>query len=236
MSELLFECYDIPSVCYGIDALYSFQKNQIDSNGLIISLGYHTTHIIPVLNNKMIATKSRRINVGGYHMINFMHRLLQLKYPIHANSITISRIEELLHEHCTISRDYINDLKNWAFLDYYEKNVKKIQLPYTQHQPTTNQLTAEQKIEKKKELAKRLTEINARKREERLADDEDQLSRMLAIKDLYLNDDKEEFENALKENDLADLNELEVNILRCDLRFFFHSFLNSIFISYFRRN
>ena len=31
MSELLFECYHVPSVCYGVDALFSFFHNYPDA-------------------------------------------------------------------------------------------------------------------------------------------------------------------------------------------------------------
>lgn len=40
---------------------------------------------------------------------------------------------------------------------------------------------AEQQKERKKEMARRLLEINARKREERLAEDEEQLNQLLAL-------------------------------------------------------
>ena len=136
MSELLFECYNVPSVCYGIDSLYSFHKNQIGNDGLIISFGFHTTHVIPLLNGNIVAEKARRINIGGYHIINFLYKLLQLKYPVHVNAITLSRAEELVHNHTFISYDYMEDLKKWACLEYYEKNVRKIQLPYNQPAPT----------------------------------------------------------------------------------------------------
>lgn len=132
MSELLFECYSVPSVSYGVDLLHSFQRNAIGDNGLIICCGYHTTHIVPVLNGKTQHAKSRRINLGGYHMTNYLHRLLQLKYPVHVNAITLSRAEELLHNHCSIATDYSEELKKWSSIDFYENHVKKIQLPFTQ--------------------------------------------------------------------------------------------------------
>lgn len=210
MSELLFECYQVPSVCYGIDSLFSFNFND-NPNGtaLIISIGYTTTHVIPYIDGKHIADKIRRINVGGFHMITYMHRLLQLKYPIHVNNITLSRVEELLHDHCSISYDYKESLKQWALHDYYEKNVKKIQLPFSQvvAAPT---LTAEQKTEKRKEMSRRLAEINARKREEKLAEDEDQLQRLEEILETYDEDeDEEDFEMALKEFNISTYEEAE---------------------------
>ncbi|XP_055856097.1 actin-related protein 5 [Episyrphus balteatus] len=208
MSELLFECYDVPSVCYSIDSMNSFTKNKIGPNGLIISFGYHTTHVIPVLGNKNISTKARRINIGGYHIITFLFRLMQLKYPVHLNAITISRMESLMQGHCSVSKDYMENLKKWSHLDYYEQNVKKIQLPYTlPTQPTI--VSAEQRMEKRRELSKRLTEIKAKKREEQLVEDEEQIIIMSNIRNLYVMGDLKRFEAALRENDIANLEELE---------------------------
>lgn len=129
MSELLFECYNVPAICYGIDSLFSFAHN-LGKNGLIVSFGYYTIHVIPVLDGIAQYTKIRRINLGGFQIISFLHRLLQLKYPVHLNAISLSRIEWLLHTHCSIAYDYMEELKKWSTLEFYEKNVKKIQLPY----------------------------------------------------------------------------------------------------------
>lgn len=97
MAELLFECYDVPSVAYGVDFLWSYQHNSCPPDGLIISMGYYTTHIIPILNGKAEVANSRRINVGGYHVTFYLHRLLQLKYPAHLNAITPCRAEVVLN-------------------------------------------------------------------------------------------------------------------------------------------
>lgn len=138
MSELLFECYDVPSICYGIDSLFSFAHNNLGENGLIVSIGYYSIHIIPVLNSVAQYTKIRRINLGGFQIITFLHRLLQLKYPVHVNAISLSRIEWLLHTHCCVAFDYLDELKKWSSLEFYEKNVKKIQLPFNAPVNSTN--------------------------------------------------------------------------------------------------
>lgn len=218
MSELLFECYQVPSVFYGIDSLFSYNFNDdINGTSLIISLGFYTTHIIPLIDGQVVTEKVRRINVGGYHMLTYMHRLMQLKYPMHVNNITLSRIEELLHEHCSISNDYIEDLKKWACHDFYDAHIKKIQLPFTQSVATT-QLTAEQKIEKKKEMSRRLAEINARKREERLNEEDDQLQRLEEILESFDDEDTEDFEMGLKEFNLSSYEELEKTIIATKAR------------------
>lgn len=212
MSELLFECYDVPSVCYGVDSLFSYYKNMSGvRDGLIVSCGYQATHIIPILGGTMVVEKARRLNLGGSHMINFMHRLLQLKYPVHVNSLTISRSEELLHGHTVIACDYADQLRSWADLGYYDSHVKKFQLPFNQTVSSVPTLTAEQKMEKKRDLAKRLSEVNARRREEKLAEDESQLNQLLNIRELYDDDEEfnDDFEEALRANQIEDLEELE---------------------------
>lgn len=68
MSELLFECYNVPSVCYGVDALFGYycqpeiQKRAEDV--LIVSLGYQCCHVIPVLNDQVVFEHMRRLNTG----------------------------------------------------------------------------------------------------------------------------------------------------------------------------
>lgn len=212
MSELLFECYDVPSVCYGVDCLLSYYKNMAGmKDGLIVSCGYHATYVIPVLNGTMVVEKARRMNLGGANMISFMHRLLQLKYPAHVNAMTISRAEELLHEHTVIANVYADQLRHWSDLGYYESHVKKFQLPYTQAVSSVPTLTDEQKLEKRRDLAKRLTEMNARRREEKLAEEEVQLNQLLNIRELYDDDEEfnEEFDDAMHENQIESLEDLE---------------------------
>jgi hypothetical protein len=63
--------------------------------------------------------------------------------------------------------NYQEELNRWADSDHYDNNVRRIQLPYTV-QAVTPGLTPEQQKERRKELARRLIEINARKREERV--------------------------------------------------------------------
>lgn len=133
MSELLFECYGVPGISYGVDALFSYQYSQVPplKDVLILNLGYQTCHVIPVLNNKTIFENARRLNIGGWNVITFLHRILQLKYPAHATSVTLSRAEELLHSICEVASDYREEIVKWTDHDYYEKNTKRIQLPYT---------------------------------------------------------------------------------------------------------
>lgn len=132
MSELLFESYEVPGISYGVGSLFSyyFSESKFVENALIVNLGYQTCHVIPIIGGKTCFENIRRLNTGGFHIISFLHRILQLKYPAHATSITLSRAEELLHSICAIALDYREELSHWTDPDYYEENIRKIQLPY----------------------------------------------------------------------------------------------------------
>lgn len=76
-------------------------------------------------------------------------------------------MQELIHEYSMIALSYQEEISKWADVDYYDTNVLRVQLPYIA--PTAAPgLTLEQQKERKRELARRLMEINARKREERV--------------------------------------------------------------------
>ncbi len=51
MSELLFEVYGAPSVCYGIDAVFSYYQNsQSLSDALLVSASHSATHVLPFVD------------------------------------------------------------------------------------------------------------------------------------------------------------------------------------------
>ncbi len=74
---------------------------------------------------------SPRVNVGGVHVVSYLARLLQLKYPALQPHITLSRAQELLHTHGYLALDYAAELQEWVERRK-DGDLKVIQLPYTQ--------------------------------------------------------------------------------------------------------
>ncbi|XP_068688119.1 actin-related protein 5-like [Montipora foliosa] len=203
MSELLFECYNVPSVAYGIDSLFSLYNNIQNSDkttSLVISSSCQVSHVLPVVNGRLDASNCKRINLGGSHATWYMQRLLQLKHPHHAAQITLSRAQELVHGHCSMAIDYSKELQEWASTDYYDEHVNKIQLPYAQVQAPQNSGPKNEEKEKlrRQKQGRRLQEINARRREEKLAEEEERLQDLMNIQALEL-EDKNEFQSSLRE-------------------------------------
>ncbi|MPC17423.1 Actin-related protein 5 [Portunus trituberculatus] len=166
MSELLFECYGVPTVSYCVDGLLSYHHNNPSRpDGLLVNIGNCTTHVIPILNGFAEPAHSRRIRMGGSHLTRFLWRWLQLRFPHHLNAITLSRAEEILHHHMYVADDYMDEVARWSVVDHYEQHVRRIQLPFVAAPVST--VSVEQQRERRKEAARRLVELNAKKREEK---------------------------------------------------------------------
>lgn len=84
--------------------------------------------------------------------------------------LLVFRMQELIHDYGYIAEDYIEELNKWADAEYYDNHVRKMQLPFTPApSAAATSLNQEQQQQRRKENVKRLVEINARKREERVS-------------------------------------------------------------------
>ncbi|KAL9648460.1 hypothetical protein ABK040_014080 [Willaertia magna] len=146
-TELLFECYGIPKVCFLIDALTSSYNNcNLDNNtlnnnlnyenSLIIRSGFHSTHILPILNGQVQWNNCKRLNIGGFHTTDFTLKLMQLKYPSNLNNennkffiplrsalgvniFSVLKAEQLKEKYCYTSKEFIEELERLAKDEIY---------------------------------------------------------------------------------------------------------------------
>lgn len=222
MSELLFECYRVPYVSYGVDSLYSFYHHNLQSDasgphtGLVLSSGYNCSHILPVVNGRLDAVNCKRVNVAGSQAAAYLQRLLQLKYPGHVAAITLSRMEELLHEHSYTAVDYHQELEKWRSPEFYEREVHRMQLPFSGKVPG-GVVNVEERQERKAQQMRRLQEINARRREEKLQQDQERLDRLLAVQELLEDGLLEQFHKSLVELNMDSAQELQSYIHKLQL-------------------
>ncbi|CAB1329415.1 unnamed protein product [Coregonus sp. 'balchen'] len=220
MSELLFECYRVPHVSYGVDCLYSLYYNNVLSNltpphtGIVLSSGYHCSHILPVINGRLDAGNCKRVNVGGNQAASYLQRLLQLKYPGHLAGVTLSRMEELLHEHSYTATDYHQELEKWRSAEFYEQEVHRMQLPFSA-KGLGGVVSVEERQERRTQQLRRLQEINARRREEKLQQDQERLDKLLSelLEDGYL----EQFHKNLVQLNMDSAEELQSYINKLSL-------------------
>ncbi|KJE97448.1 hypothetical protein CAOG_007306 [Capsaspora owczarzaki ATCC 30864] len=143
MNELLFECYNVPAVSYGVDSLFSLHYNAkpatsrqasvltaplspplsphaqhllpiaSSSTALVLAAGNYHTHVIPYINGRVDSTNAKRIAQGGHQCISYLNSLLSLKYPQHKAAFTGTRCTEWFWQHCRVAHDYDEELRSW---------------------------------------------------------------------------------------------------------------------------
>ncbi|XP_065174922.1 actin-related protein 5-like [Sycon ciliatum] len=193
MSELLFECYSVPSVLYGVDSLFSLYHNLPDaarSDALVVACGHQATHILPVVDGHLDACHCKRINVGGAHCVGYMQRLLQLGYPVHLQSLTLSRAQELVHRHCRFAINYSDELSLWKETCTNRPSYLYIQMPFTPPpmEKPTDPGHEEREKQRKLKQGQRLQEINAKRRQEKLDALREEVDHFISILDMQEKD------------------------------------------------
>ncbi|GBC10521.1 hypothetical protein RclHR1_00970022 [Rhizophagus clarus] len=212
MSELLFEGYGVPSVCYGIDALFSFHANNLsfEEGGIVVSSGHTTTHVIPVVGRGVLE-HTKRISCGGLTSTDYMLKLMQLKYPTFPTKMTINQAQHLVHNFTYVAQDYFKELKEYSNTNTFALNDRIIQFPYV---PPANEKTEEElarQEERRQEQARRLKEQAAKLRIQKLKDLENNLEAYVQLKESRSSMKKSEWISRLKENRIdneADLDEI----------------------------
>ncbi|OLY81687.1 Actin-like protein arp5 [Smittium mucronatum] len=184
MNELLFECYNVPSVSYGISSLWSYYYNSEDCNNLedaiIIDSGNFSTHLIPVFEGKF-----------------------QLK---HAKS-------SMIRDHMYFAQDYRQELDDSLEKSHLEKSDHIIQFPFQfSSAPEMTEEELERQAEKKREHSKKLSEITARIRNEKLEKKELDLIEFQEILNYAETDNLSLFESKLKEYGFENKQELIAEI------------------------
>lgn len=214
MNELMFEAYQVPSVVYGIDSLYSFRYNSpSQSNGLVISSGHEVTTIIPVIDGQGALSLAKRINWGGKQSSAYLQSLLSLKYPLFPTKITQNQTALMVHDHCYVSKNYAEE--NARILDFegLEDRERVVEAPYTQ--VTTVEKSEEELArlaEKRKESGRRLQEQAAKARLEKLIERERQLEAYKELQQRVENGPKKEVKKTLDREGFRDEAQLQKEI------------------------
>ncbi|KAJ5833930.1 chromatin remodeling complex subunit (Arp5) [Penicillium riverlandense] len=209
MNEIMFECYSVPSVAYGIDSLFAYRYNK-GTDGLVVSSSHTSTHVIPVLNSKPLLSNCSRLNWGGMHNADYLQKLIKLKYPTFPARMADHQMEDLVHKHCYVSQDYDRELSGYLDWTGLEDRDHVIQYPFTE--PVVIEKTEEELAriaERKKESGRRLQEQAAKMRLEKLVKKEQELEYWKDLQRNLASETKKETRRILEAEDLKDEAQLE---------------------------
>ncbi|PWA03572.1 hypothetical protein BB558_000292 [Smittium angustum] len=228
MNELLFEGYNVPSVAYGIDSLWSYYYNNTLNtdgindrtemeDGIIISTGNFSTHIIPIFNGKPQLKHCQRINIGGNSMVEYLLKLIQVKYPVFPTKILQSQTKKLAQDHLYFSQDYQKEISTLFDKEVLENVDHIIQFPFHfSENPEKSQEELDKQAERRRENAKKLQQIAARVRLEKLEKREEDLIEYQELLGYAETDDIPTFNNRLRDYGFRTKQELEAEIKKVE--------------------
>ncbi|KAJ9475548.1 Actin-related protein 5 [Pseudozyma hubeiensis] len=213
MNELMFEAYQVPSVNYGVDCLFSAYQNDVGQDALVVSSGRSSTVVIPTVAGKGILTNSKRLAWGGAQASDLLLRLIQLKYPGFPTRVTPWQAQNMLEELCYVSEDYTSDIKGMAMMPASHKSYAPsawtpmersdviVQFPYQDalpEQKSEEELRAQ--AERRKAAGDRLREQTRKMRLEKMMQKENDLKYYQQLKEFKGKERKAEYLKRL-END-----------------------------------
>ncbi|KAF9542860.1 actin-like ATPase domain-containing protein [Agrocybe pediades] len=205
-SELMFELYSVPSLTYCVDGLMSFYQNHLpppdkpySANCLVVSFNTASTSVIPVYRGKGLLNHAKRIPWGASQSSEYLLQLIQLKYPTFPTRITNIQTNWILHNFCSVASDFPALLKKLQNPLNLRASEVVIQFPFTL--PVVEEKTEEELAriaEKRKEQGRKLQEMAAKTRMEKLLKKESDLQYLTALKEGRGGESKKEWTGKLQ--------------------------------------
>ncbi|KAN0138657.1 hypothetical protein V8E53_003645 [Lactarius tabidus] len=212
-SELMFELYSVPSLTYAVDSVMSFYLNNrptspstsFTSSGLAISFNTASTSVIPILDGKGIMSQAKRIQWGSHQASEYLLKLVQLKYPTFLTRMTTAHSNWMLHTFCEMSPDYTALLRRLRDPLQLRAVERIIQFPFVL--PVVDERTEEEiarAAEKRREQGKKLQEMAAKARIDKLVQKETDLQYLTNLKERRAEETKREWQNLLQSEGFSD--------------------------------
>ncbi|KAG7090680.1 hypothetical protein E1B28_009778 [Marasmius oreades] len=223
-SELMFEQYCVPSLTYCVDGVMSFYYNNLPptnspftSDGIVISFNTASTSVIPILHGRGLMSHAKRIPWGASQSSEYLLKLIQLKYANFPTRVTSSQANWMLRNFCEVSEDYTALIRTFKDPNALRASEKIIQFPFTV--PVTDERTEEELArasEKRKEQGRKLQELAAKTRMEKLAQKEIDYQYLLDIKESRGDLGKRDWQNKLLAEGFDDETTLDETLKKLD--------------------
>ncbi|EIW86258.1 chromatin remodeling complex subunit [Coniophora puteana RWD-64-598 SS2] len=190
-SELMFELYGVPSLLYCVDSVMSFYQNNkppssgaFDTDGLVISFNTASTSVIPMVKGKGLLSHAKRIPWGAQQATDYLLKTTQLKYPNFPTRVTPAQSSWMMQNFCEFAPDYLEQIRRLRQPDALRAGARIIQFPFAL--PVVEEKTEEELArvaERRREQGKKLQEIAAKNRQEKLEAKERDRDFMLKLKE-----------------------------------------------------
>ncbi|KAJ1678475.1 Arp2/3 complex subunit, actin nucleation center, partial [Spiromyces aspiralis] len=110
MAEVMFETYGFQGVYIAIQAVLTLYAQGL-STGVVVDSGDGVTHIIPVVDGHAFPQLTKRLDVAGRHVTNYLIKLLQLRGYAFNRTADFETVRQIKERVCYTSYDLNLDEK-----------------------------------------------------------------------------------------------------------------------------
>lgn len=154
-----------------------------------------------------------RLNWGGWHGAEYLLKLIRLKYPSFTGKMNASQAENMVRDHCYVSKAYDDELRSYLDWTGLEDRDIVIQYPFTEEIIIKKSEEELARIaERKKESGRRLQEQAAKMRLEKLMRKEQELEYYKKLSEKLAEANKKDTKRLLDAEDMKDEAHLERTI------------------------
>jgi actin-related protein len=108
MAQIMFEKFSVPAMCVVTQAQLALIEGTGRSTGIVLDVGYGTTHIVPVYEGYSIPHAIKKLDFGGRELTDYLTRLLSERgYSFNAREI----VRNIKESHCYVAIDFDKELK-----------------------------------------------------------------------------------------------------------------------------
>jgi actin-related protein 6 len=119
--EVLFEDYQFGSVCVMPPSLAaSLARRARDAAderdafahqncGIVVDVGYSSTHVVPIFDGRVLNYAARRVDVGGKTLVNYMKELISFRHFDVAEETHL--VTDVFEQVCFVAKDFESDLR-----------------------------------------------------------------------------------------------------------------------------
>jgi actin-related protein 5 len=171
-----------------------YQNHGPGADGLVLSFNTASTSVIPILSGKGIMSHAKRIPWGASQSGDYLLKLIQLKYTSFPTRVTTPQSQWMLHNFCEFAPDYLALLRSLASPQALREVDRIVQFPFAlqvQEEKTPEEL--ERIAERRREQGRKLQEMAAKMRTEKLLQKETDLQYLVNLRDGKADDTKREW-------------------------------------------
>ena len=127
MAEILFEKFNVPLLCTGNDAVFSFYSSG-KTTGIAFESGFGTSNSVPIIDGQPVRNSMMNIPIGGYDMSNYICKLCNGVSKLYEIGC-FQKLNDIREKCAYVALNYEEEIQKTCEPLHFDKDDKHFYLP-----------------------------------------------------------------------------------------------------------